>query len=98
MDWRVPGFQPNPRRMASGPNEETQLSTITRITLRTLAVGVGTAYFCSTIFLIFNAPSLSEVGMAFGWYASALAQFAVAIVLVGIGLGLFWISVARGRT
>jgi hypothetical protein len=62
---------------------------MTRITLRTLAVGVGTAYFCSTIFLVLNSPSLSEVGTAVGWYASALAQFAVAIVLVGIGLGLF---------
>jgi hypothetical protein len=65
------------------------MSPVIRIILRTLAVVVGTAYFCSTIFLVFNAPSLSDIGASFGWYVSALAQFTVAIGLTGIGLGLW---------
>ena len=71
------------------------MNRFAKIILRVLAVALGTAYFCSTIFLVLNAPKWPEVGSAFGWYAAAAAQFAVAIGLVGIGLGLWRVVLAK---
>jgi hypothetical protein len=60
--------------------------------LRLRAVIIGTAYFCSTVFLVFGAPRMSGVGEFFGYFSAALAQFVVGVTLVGIGLGLWRIA------
>ena len=78
--------------------ESEEVMIATRIILRVLAVAVGTAYFCSTIFLVFNAQNLSGIGAAFGWYAAAFAQLIVAVGFTGMGLGLWRLALnAKAR-
>jgi hypothetical protein len=60
--------------------------------LRVFAVGIGTAYFCGTIFLVLGAPTMSGASEFFGYFSAALAQFLVGVILVGIGLGLWRIA------
>jgi Ni,Fe-hydrogenase I cytochrome b subunit len=56
--------------------------------LRVVAVMVGTAYFLSTFYLVSSVPELATTQMAIGWYGTALGQLAIAMILVGIGLGV----------
>jgi hypothetical protein len=60
--------------------------------LRLGAVIIGTAYFCSTVFLVLGAARMSGLGEFFGYFSATLAQFVVGVTLVGIGLGLWMIA------
>jgi hypothetical protein len=54
--------------------------------LRLGAVIIGTAYFCSTVFLVLGSPKMSGAGEFFGYFSAALAQFVVGVTLVVMGL------------
>ena len=58
-------------------------------------VTVGTAYLLSTYYLVVSVPELTTTQMAIGWYGIALGQLAIAMILVGIGLGV--ISIRFGQ-
>jgi len=63
-----------------------------KLFLRVVAILIGTAYFCGTVFLLFGAPRMSRAGEFFGYFSAALAQFLVGVTLVGIGLGLWRVA------
>jgi hypothetical protein len=71
MDLRVSGFESGRHRPSSGDTSTLFrgdfMNGLAKSLLRVLAVAIGTTYFLSTAFLMFNAPSLSESGIAVGW-------------------------------
>ena len=71
------------------------MNRVAKIILRVIAVTVGTAYFLSTFYLVVSVPELKTTQMAIGWYGTALGQLAIAMILVGIGLGV--ISIRFGK-
>ena len=71
------------------------MNQVAKIILRVMAVMVGTAYFLSTFYLVVGVPELTGVKMVIGWYGTALGQLAIAMILVGIGLGV--ISIRFGK-
>jgi hypothetical protein len=68
---------------------------VAKATLRVVVVAVGTAYFLSTFYLVVSVPELTTTQMVIGWYGTALGQLAIAMILVGIGLGV--ISIRFGK-
>jgi hypothetical protein len=71
------------------------MNPIAKAILRVVAVVVGTAYFCSTFYLLVSVPELTTTQMMIGWYGTALGQLAIAMILVGIGLGV--VSIRFGK-
>jgi hypothetical protein len=73
------------------------MNPIAKAILRVVAVAVGTAYFCSTFYLVVSVPELTSTQMAVGWYGTALGQLAIAMILVGFGLGVVSIRFGKGQ-
>jgi len=64
------------------------MNQVAKIILRVMAVMAGTAYFCSTFYLVVSVPELTTTQMVIGWYGTALGQMLIGLILVGIGLGV----------
>jgi hypothetical protein len=64
------------------------MNPIAKAILRVVATMIGTAYFISTFYLAVSAPELATTQMMIGWYGTAVGQLAIAMISVGIGLGV----------
>ncbi len=64
------------------------MNPVAKAIFRVIAVAVGTAYFCSTFYLVVSVPELTTTQMVIGWYGTALGQMLIGLILVGIGLGV----------
>ena len=73
------------------------MNPIAKAILRVVSVMVGTAYFISTFYLVVSVPELTTTQMAIGWYGTALGQLAIAMILVGIGLGVVSLRFGKGK-
>lgn len=71
------------------------MNTSIKLILRIVAVLIGTAYFCTTYFLVLGAPTLDGFRETLGYAAAALAQFLVGLFLTGVGLNLWRVTTRR---
>jgi hypothetical protein len=73
------------------------MNQVAKTILRVIATAVGTAYFCSTFYLVASVPELTTTQMVIGWYGTALGQMLIGLILVGMGLGVVSLRFGKER-